>query len=87
MGTDSQFGTIKKSSAGVGCTIMLVYFFFFFFLIFLAMPQWLAGSWFLNQGLNSVDCQGISSVNVLMLLSYKLKMVKIVNFVLFILLQ
>ena len=31
MGTDSQFGTIKKSSAGVGCTIMLVYFFFFFF--------------------------------------------------------
>jgi len=34
MGTDSQFGTIKKSSAGVGCTIMLVYFFFFFFNLF-----------------------------------------------------
>ena len=29
MGTDSQFGTIKKSTAGVGCTTMLVYFFFF----------------------------------------------------------
>ena len=84
MSTESQFGTIKKSSAGVGYTTMLVY---FFFLIFLAMPQWLAGSWFLNQGLNSVDCQGISSVNVLMPLNYKLKMVKIVNFVLFILLQ
>ena len=84
MSTDSQFGTIKKSSAGVRCTTMLVY---FFFLIFLAMPQWLAGSSFLNQGLNSVDCQGISSVNVLMPLNYKLKMVKIVNFVLFILLQ
>ena len=31
MSTDSQFGTIKKSSAGVGYTTMLVYFFFFNF--------------------------------------------------------
>ena len=32
MGTDSQFGTIKQSSAGVGGTTMLVYLFIFYFL-------------------------------------------------------
>ena len=41
MGTDSQFGTIKKSSAGVGGTTMLVYLFIFYFF---GHATWLAGS-------------------------------------------